>query len=371
MNYYLGLMSGTSLDGVDGVILSLNEKPELIHVGSISFPDKLYKQLSELIIKQQGTLKEIGSLSAQLGQLYAYLANQLINQASLSPKDIIAIGCHGQTIYHKPDDAYPFTWQLGDMHQVAQQTQITTIGDFRGLDIAYGGQGAPLAPALHQALFSDNNIIRAIVNLGGISNVTCLNTSNNDIIGFDTGPSNTLLDLWYQQHHNTDAYDIDGQWAQSGTIIKPLLNEMLNDEYFKRSAPKSTGREYFNLNWLNQYLNKYQLNDLNKAEDVQATLVELTAITIKKAIEAYQPNTQEIYLCGGGSLNLYLIERIKAQLSPIKVDSTSQLGIEPQWVEAALIAWLAKMRLEHSPSNIPSVTGASEQLSLGVIYLPK
>ncbi|MCF6764735.1 anhydro-N-acetylmuramic acid kinase [Thiotrichales bacterium 19S3-7] len=370
MSFYLGIMSGTSLDAIDCVIVSFDQiTPQIITTQSIEFPNQLKKRLLNLINAAEGSLKEIGTLDTQLGELYAYAANQIIHHSNVSHSDITAIGCHGQTIYHQPNQPYPFTWQLGNMQLIAKTTNLTTIGDFRRLDMAYGGQGAPLAPAFHQAVFKSDHEKRVIVNLGGIANISCLNPKCNDVIGFDTGPSNALLDLWYQSIYQHDkTYDDQGRWAASGMVYEQLLNLLLTDPYFKKSYPKSTGKEYFNQKWLNSYLT--QIDNPLKPEDIQATLSQLTAKTIANAILKAQPETESVYLSGGGAYNTDLVKRLKLELQPISVDTTETLGIAPTWVEASLIAWLSMMRLEHRVSNLTSVTGADEQLSLGTIYLP-
>ncbi|TNF65980.1 MAG: anhydro-N-acetylmuramic acid kinase [Gammaproteobacteria bacterium] len=371
MTYYIGIMSGTSLDAIDSVIISFNDAhPQLLATNSIAFPQELKKNLTQLITSTEGSLKEIGTLDTQLGEIYAYAATQIIHQSNLSRHEITAIGCHGQTVYHQPNQPYPFTWQLGNMHLIAKTTQITTVGDFRKLDMAYGGQGAPLAPAFHKAVFSDDTEKRMIVNLGGIANISCLNPNNKHVIGFDTGPSNALLDIWYQKNHpnHNQLYDDQGSWASTGLVNENLLTLLLADPYFKAPFPKSTGKEYFNLHWLEYYLDL--IDQPLKPEDIQATLSQLSAKSIADAIFKAQADTKTIYLAGGGVFNIDLVNRIKTELHTIAIHTTAKLGIDPLWVEASLIAWLSMMRLEHRRSNIISVTGASEQLSLGTIYLP-
>lgn len=372
MNYFIGMMSGTSLDGIDSVILSFEkEKPTIIETDTIDFPKSLRIALTKLISDGFGHLETIGTLNTELSLFYAKATNQILKKAKLSKEKISAIGCHGQTIFHKPDQPNAFSWQLVNLAIIAKETQIPTIGDFRSLDIAYDGQGAPLAPAFHQAVFSSPSEARVIVNLGGIANISCLSPKRTDIIGFDTGPANALLDAFYQKNHpqSTLNYDDKGQWASTGTIINSLLDQLLKDPYFSQETPKSTGKEYFNLNWLDTYLNQLKL-DMIDQKDIQATLSELSAITISDAIKKTQPETNAIYLAGGGCYNLDLIFRLKKYLKPIPVETTDSLGISPKSVEASLIAWLAKRRFFHETSNLPSVTGASQQLSLGVIYLP-
>ena len=370
MSYYLGIMSGTSVDGIDIGLFEFKEESHKDNIkthcfDSFDFEPHLQETLKNIIKDQSGRLKTIGETDTELGFSYARAINIFLDQNNLTYKDITAIGCHGQTIFHHPQSQFPFTWQLGNLSIVARETQITTIGNFRALDMAYGGEGAPLASKFHQHFFYDENEIRLLLNLGGIANISCLNTEN--LIGFDTGPANCLLDLWIEKNFPDKTYDHNGDLATSGKVIEHLLKSLLNDPYFKKSYPKSTGKEYFNLNWLNNYLNNGIKND--DIADIQATLSELSAITIADAIKLTQPKTQKIYLCGGGSFNHDLINRLQKQLKSISIVSSENLGVHPQSMESALMAWLAKRRLNHQISNAPTVTSATKELSLGTIYL--
>ena len=341
----------------------------------------------------QGEINAMASLDVELGKLFAKAALQVCAQAGLKPQDIRAIGHHGQTIRHYPEGKSPdgkspdgkgFTLQIADANTLTIETGIPVVADFRRKDIALGGQGAPMVPAFHQAAFRCESAHRFIVNIGGIANLTYLpphtpsapspeNASQSvKVIGYDTGPGNTLLDKWAMRHIN-QPYDDNGQWASTGAVIEPLLTQLLTHPYLELPAPKSTGREDFNQSWLNQFL-----KDNYKPEDVQATLVHLTAQTIATQIKATRLNASptnndlagEVYICGGGASNSYLLAQLTAQLPQYKVATTSELGINPDWVEAIAFAWLAKAYIEKIPGNIPSVTGASRETILGGMYLP-
>ena len=312
------------------------------------------------------SLYESSKLDVELGEMFAMAANSLLKSCDVSPNKIRAIGSHGQTLLHFPDKAVPRTLQLGDPNIITSRTGITTVSDFRRADMAAGGQGAPLAPIFHNWKFRSYQTERIILNLGGMANITVLPADKKqEVTGFDTGPGNALMDIWIQQHHNKD-YDQNGEWALSGKVNQNLLECLLSDEFFSKSPPKSTGKDEFNLIWLNSniYKSGMEISD----EDVQATLLELTAKSITQAIDDYAQSTQEILVCGGGFHNLALMYQLKTRNQHRMVHSTETFGIHPDAVEAVTFAWLAHLRLEGIPGNLPSVTGAEKAVLLGGIY---
>ncbi|PWQ97259.1 anhydro-N-acetylmuramic acid kinase [Leucothrix pacifica] len=357
-------MSGTSMDAIDAVLVCFkpDDQLETSEVHSTPFPEKIRQSLRELIKPDwAGSLKEVANLNATLGTLYAQTAQTLIDKSGLPKEAISAIGNHGQTVWHQPDIEPRFSWQLGDANQIAEITGVTTIADFRNRDIAAGGEGAPLVPAFHQSVFSSANKHRVVVNIGGISNISVLSPEQSTI-GFDTGPGNALMDAWCLQQQSL-AYDKDGQWAASGQCNQALLQQFLQDPYFKRPYPKSTGKEYFNLGWLNSHLDK-----AIPEEDVQATLLELTAVSIQQSIMEAAPQTEEVYICGGGARNNALMSRLRALMPAVRLEKTDVLGIDADWVEAIAFAWLARQTLKGLPGNLPSATGAKDFRVLGAIY---
>lgn len=368
MHYFIGVMSGTSLDGIDVALASLSKSGtfKLVIAQTFPFPEALYCKLQCLITQQASKLQDLGEIDIALGQLIGLSINKLLALQSLSAKDIVAIGSHGQTIFHSPVGQLPFSLQIGDASLIAEITGITTIADFRQRDIAAGGQGAPLVPAFHQALFSTTNEDRVIVNIGGISNLTLLPASEDEaVIGFDTGPGNVLLDYWTKLHLNK-SYDHSGEWAASGKCNDDVLNLLLDEVYFKQAIPKSTGRELFNQQWFEAILAKF--NRKTAAVDVQATLAEFTASTIANDIITYSRPKSSVFICGGGAHNDYLMSRLNALLDNRKVSTSSALGIHPDWVEACAFAWLAYRTINNKPGNLPTVTGARHPVVLGAIY---
>jgi anhydro-N-acetylmuramic acid kinase len=365
---YIGLMSGTSCDGIDAALVDLsNIKPVIIATHYTSYPQALRKQILDLCEPGDNEIKRLGELDVLLGKEFAHAANCLLQDQALSPTAIKAIGSHGQTIRHQPHQPTRFTLQIGDPNTIAALTGITTVADFRRKDIAFGGQGAPLVAAFHQYALASNQINRAIVNIGGIANITLLSKNMATIIGFDTGPGNVLLDAWIHTHYQK-TYDANGAWGASGRIHPPLLERLMADPYFHLSAPKSTGREYFNFPWLQNHL--HALDATVAPVDVQATLVELTAQSILNSISHYF-TTGEILICGGGVRNTFLIKRLKEIAGPsLMVASTNRFGIDPDWMEAVAFAWLACQTLKRQPGNVPSVTGAKQAVILGGIYFP-
>lgn len=365
---YIGLMSGTSMDAVDAVLTDLSgSTPRLVHSYSHPFPDTLHTDLTALYSRKKHSLESLATLDIQLGQLFAEAANTLLAQAGYDASRIIAIGSHGQTIFHHPGGDTPCTMQIGDPNTIAEQTGITVVADFRRRDMAAGGQGAPLVPAFHAHLFRDSSHDRVVLNIGGIANITLLPAnSHRPVIGFDTGPGNGLMDAWIQEHLKLPM-DENGHWAASGKVHPLLFDKLLGDPYFQQPPPKSTGRERFNLAWLQTRIKRCKKRIIRK--DVQATLCELTASTISSAIQETAPGASEVLVCGGGAHNLALMFRLQHQMPQYKVRSTEDYGLDPDWVEAVAFAWLAQQTLEGKPGNLPAVTGASHPVVLGGIYL--
>ncbi|MGB1310312.1 MAG: anhydro-N-acetylmuramic acid kinase [Leucothrix sp.] len=366
--YYIGIMSGTSMDAIDAVLVSFNDKnrPSIASHVSIPFPETLKLDLSRLIQPGwSGSLRHIASLNAKLGTLYGKTANTLIQQSGIPKHSIHAIGNHGQTIWHQPDDEPHFSWQLGDANRIAELTGVATIADFRNRDIAAGGEGAPLVPAFHEAIFPHPSKTRIVLNIGGIANISLLTPTQNTL-GFDTGPGNALLDAWCLDQQGLP-FDEDGDWAAQGKIRPDLLQALIQDPYFKRPCPKSTGKESFNLPWAQPHLT----TDMAPA-DVQATFLEITALSIadgvKLATRSTNTTLDEVYVCGGGSKNLTLMKRLAQLLSPAIVTKTDELGVDADWVEAIAFAWLARQTMLGLPSNLPSATGAKGLRVLGAIY---
>ncbi len=361
---YVGLISGTSMDGIDAALIEISE--DRIHTVAtrfIPFEDDVVVRLDALVCRTHGvSLDELGQLDTRIGQNFAAAALELIDQAGVRSDNVRAIGSHGQTIRHRPDLAYPFTTQIGDPNVIATQTGIATVADFRRRDIALGGEGAPLLPVFHAAVFGTPEEDRLIVNIGGIANITRL-LGGQPVTGYDTGPGNTLLDSWILEHRD-QALDSDGAWAASGTVDDALLDEMKSDSYFVRNPPKSTGREYFNQAWVKQVLER--LGSPVADADVQATLAELTASTIADA--AAEHSEAKVFICGGGVHNRHLMARVEARLGDRTPESTTALGVDPDFVEAAAFAWLAARTLGGQSGNLPAVTGAREEAVLGAIY---
>lgn len=366
MDTLIGLMSGTSLDGIDAVAVRFPPgRVELLAARTFPFDTGLRTELLGLIQSTgTGLLDRLGELDRRLGLLSAEAVSTVCEQAGLTADQIAAIGSHGLTVLHRPDGPHPFSLQIGDPNLIAERTGITTVADFRRRDIAAGGQGAPLVPAFHAALFTRADSPRVVANIGGMANLTLL-PGNDDapVTGFDTGPGNVLLDGWIQQHQGRP-YDRDGVWSATGRVDEKLLAGLLDDPYFRQPPPKSTGREHFNLNWLRQRL---QGSD-PAPEDVQATLAELTAASIARAVEQAAPDYAELIICGGGAYNPDLLQRIGARLPAMKLSVSDDYGLAAEWVEAVAFAWLAQRALQGRPGNIPSVTGARGGRILGGIY---
>lgn len=408
---YIGMMSGTSLDGMDAVLCQFASDSEntqqplqLITSHSQNFPARLREVLLALC-QPNGTaaltpnfdepndlvseLDWFGWASREYSEFASEVVNTLLQQADTDSESVLAIGCHGQTVRHRPQMAV--TLQLLDANIIAERTAISVVSDFRRRDMAVGGQGAPLVPAFHQALFADPDSTRVLLNLGGIANITVLPASDhaandysdsgyadNDtpdthshVVGYDTGPANLLLDAWTALHTDND-YDAGGAWAQSGQVIEPLLNQLLEHPFFARSYPKSTGREEFNLEWLKEELQRFDQASAHirySSADVQATLTELTAISTSTQIHLFVQSHKNsaVYVCGGGALNDYLMTRLQAHLPHCHVTTTASLGLDPAWVEAVAFAWLARQTLMGETGNLPAVTGAKKGVVLGQV----
>ncbi len=349
-------MSGTSVDGIDAALVEINDTTiSLIDTLSGNYSTASKASIKSLMLEgSKNELQTLMSLDVQLGIIFAETANSLIEQAGIKHSEVRAIGSHGQTIRHYPSLAS--TLQIADPNVISQQTGIPVIADFRRADMAFGGQGAPLMPAFHQAIFANQDKNRAIINIGGIANITTL--MGNNINGYDTGPGNTLMDAWYAKHKD-GKYDDQGHWATTGNVNKSTLDQLLADPWFEKQPPKSTGQDYFNLNWL-----AASCPELNRLapQDVQATLLALTAQSITTCVDQSGPD--ETFICGGGAHNLALMNLLTASVDG-RVSSTSAIGMDPDWIEAAGFAWLAWCYLNGKAGNVPAVTGASRQCVLG------
>jgi anhydro-N-acetylmuramic acid kinase len=365
---YIGIMSGTSLDGIDFVAVSF--EPLHLHATlTVPFPQALRQALIALTLPADNEIERMGVADVALARLIGESVNQLIAQNHLDKRMIKAIGSHGQTIRHRPEEG--FSLQIGDPNLIAEITNLPVVTDFRRRDMAAGGQGAPLVPAFHQALFQDNHVHRVILNLGGIANITVLAAGHAEqTFGFDTGPANILMDSWCYQHTG-HSFDQDGAWAAIGQSNEILLKQLLSHDYFARPFPKSTGREDFNLGWLQQQINIAAQIDPNltelSAQDIQATLLQLTAQSVIQAIQQTGLTAGDLWLCGGGAYNRGLWQAIAHGLPDWWLRSTVEIGLEPTWVEATAFAWLTRQRLNGSPGNLPAVTGAQGLRALGTL----
>jgi anhydro-N-acetylmuramic acid kinase len=359
---YLGLMSGTSADGIDAVLVRFGPPLQLVVGRTYAWSGELR---ARLIALGQGadvvSLDALGELDVQVAQCFADAALRLIDEAGIDKSQVCAVGSHGQTVRHRPQAAFPFTWQMGDGNVIAERTGMTTVADFRRRDVAAGGHGAPLMPAFHAAMLSAQDEDRAVLNLGGIGNLTLLPRKGH-VRGFDTGPANALMDAWCEQHTGR-AFDANGDFAASGKCDEALLARLLGDAWFALPPPKSTGREQFHLPWLQAHLH----GDIAPA-NVQATLLELTAKSVAEALRATQPQTTRMMVCGGGVHNRALMQRLAANLPNVVVESTAAHGLDPDFVEAMGFAWLARETLAGRPGNLPSVSGAKGLRVLGAVY---
>jgi len=366
---YIGLMSGTSLDGIDAALVAIQDR----QISPVDFAYRPFSATLKQRIHQLSqantpiTLSEYGSLDTELGYCFADAVKQLLAQSQTPASSITAIGSHGQTVYHSPAPPQAFTLQIGDPNIIAEQTGISTVADFRRRDLAAGGQGAPLVPAFHQAVFRHPTEHRCIVNIGGIANITVLPPgATPGIIGFDTGPGNTLMDQWIHTQRGL-GYDANGDWGKSGQPCQALLAALLADPYFQQAPPKSTGKEYFSLAWLQPHLGCHTDNGTDNNADIQATLCALTAATISQAINQYAPHTERVLVCGGGVHNNHLLNLLAQQLA-CPIASTLGYGLHPDHVEAIAFAWLAQQTITGKTGNLPEATGARQPVVLGGIY---
>ncbi|SPX80783.1 anhydro-N-acetylmuramic acid kinase [Moraxella ovis] len=383
--YFIGMMSGTSLDALDAVLCRFDdERPVVIESHSVRFPDDLKAALLALTVPNgvsdyiqknylafESELDVFGWASVFYGELAASVVLELLHKAKVETESVCAIGCHGQTVRHRPK--WHFSLQLLDPNVLTERTGIAVVSDFRRRDMAVGGQGAPLAPAFHEAIFNDfdDKLTKAVLNLGGIANITLLSDGEREVIGFDTGCANLLLDGWTKRHTGAD-FDKDGELAKSGKIITSLLEQLLSHPFFKKPYPKSTGREEFNLEWLDAELAKFdaQHGSDYTPQDVQATLIDLTAVSVADALTQVSADDGELFVCGGGALNDYLMTRLSHHLPAWQVQSTDALGFPPTLVESLAFAWLARQTILSQVGNLPSVTGADRSVVLGQVCFP-
>lgn len=364
--YYIGLISGTSIDGIDAVLMDFSRQPYK-PLASLLYPfdTALQQKLVRLANDEHISVAELIDTDVVLARNLAAATNKLLESTNVRPEEVQAIGSHGQTIRHLPFAAHPSTLQIGDPNTLVELTGITTIADFRRRDMAAGGQGAPLVPAFHAVCCRSSDINRVIVNIGGIANITTLPADPTaTVMGFDTGPGNNLCDAWiYRQQQQR--YDARGAWASQGKVQNDILDTLLADPYFSQAAPKSSGPEYFNLSWLQQHIPEL---DKYAAQDIQATLCELSARSICNAIMQYAGDTREIYVSGGGAHNTYMMSRIAAHAQEMELSSIVALGLDPDLVEAMAFAWLARQTLQCECGNLPSVTCARYPVILGGVY---
>jgi anhydro-N-acetylmuramic acid kinase len=370
-NLYIGLMSGTSMDGVDAVLADFSTHGvESLGHAHRPYPKPLLNMLQQMSVPGDNEVEHWGVVDNGVANICVDVVQDLLDSTGVSPDSITAIGAHGQTIRHRPvgiasfaDSA--FTLQIGDPNRIAAHTGIPVVADFRRKDLALGGLGAPLAPAFHAAYLNQSKVSQVVLNLGGIANITILPAGTDDPIwGYDTGPANTLVDAWYQEHHQGH-YDESGQWAASGNVQQTLLESWLNDEYFHLDAPKSTGKEYFSRQWLS---NNSQLDNYTAA-DIQASLVGLTVESVAAQIDKLS-HVEQVLVCGGGVYNAHMMQQIQQRLPHSEISSTAAMGVDPMHVEALAFAWLARQYCLRLPGNMPSVTGASRPAILGAMYLP-
>lgn len=373
---FIGVMSGSSLDGIDVALTALssprksntdslaNQQCNVIATHFQPYTEEMKEALLSLHFPQENELEKAALMANQLARLYAEAVNTLLAKHSISADKITALGCHGQTIRHQPrfENDIGYTVQLGNNALLAELTNVTVVGDFRSRDIAANGQGAPLVPAFHQAIFAESKKNRAIINIGGIANISYL-SSTGEAIGFDTGPGNILLDHWVKLKLGKN-FDADGSWSSTGAVHPKALEAMLNEPYLSLPSPKSTGRDLFNGAWLMQHLSGLDISN----KDVARTLVEFTAATIHQHLIQYCPKIDEVYICGGGVHNKLLLACLKQRLDNVPMLLTNDLGVDADWVEAAAFAWLAQQTVINKPGNLPMVTGADGLRILGAIY---
>lgn len=366
MTYYIGVMTGTSLDGIDCVLCDFQDhKPKIIAHRQDPLGSELQRQLLALCNPGDNEIERLLVAEVALAETIADAVRHLLLQCSLSPQDIRAVGCHGQTIRHRPPSdstSRGYTLQICDISTLAKGCGITCVGDFRRADMARHGQGAPMAPAFHAALLENTINCQAVLNIGGMANIS-LKKPGAGITGFDTGPGNVLLDTWIKQTHNKQ-FDDNGQWARQGQVIPKLLSQMLQHPFIEQATPKSTGRETFNANWLSQLITR--LADSTPPEDIQRTLLEFSARSIVDAIADEQ--CADLFVCGGGAYNGFLMQRLSELLPKTNVTSSKALGINPMHMEAAAFAWFAKQALEKQSLALQEITGADQNAIAGLVH---
>jgi len=363
---YIGLMSGTSIDSVDAIIADIGtNKITSIAQKNFDIPKELRIKTLELIL-QSNNPSDFLSLDNDFVDLFSESVLKLLNESKISFEEIKAIGSHGQTVLHQPNRNNPFSLQLGDPKLIAKKTQIRTVGCFRQRDIENGGQGAPLSPLFHEAFFNSDKKTKGILNLGGIANISIIGDLKGHIIGYDSGPGNCLMDSWIRKNKNKD-FDNEGAWAKKGTVNNLLLQNLLKDPFFSEPAPKSTGPDYFNLDWLEKKLNSSGVSV--SEEDIQATLLELTFLTVSESFSENLKENDPVYICGGGLKNKFLIEKIKKSRKG-KVSDTGELKINPDYLEAIGFAWLAKQRISKKSFDLSRITGSQEMIMLGEVFNP-
>ncbi len=366
---FIGLMSGTSVDAIDAVLMDFSDSDCRLLAHFSQRIDADLKCEINRVIDAGAWPQETETLDHQFVEASVQAIHRLLEEAAVGADQVEAVGSHGQTVFHDPQGTPPVSIQLGNAEEIARSAGIPTVGNFRKADIDAGGQGAPLACAYHARLFRSEHEDRAILNLGGIANLTFLPSDPSlQVTGFDTGPANTLSDAWIQHCRGLD-FDRDGEWAKSGTVHQDLLDRMLEDPYFQRPPPKSTGRETFNLDWLQAMLARHE-EPLSEA-DVQATLMELTAISVAQATHAHPLPVTRVLLCGGGSNNAHLVSRLEHAMEGLSVECTDAHKVPSKWLEAMTFAWLAKQAVDGTPANLPSVTGACRDVVLGEVHRPK
>lgn len=361
MSLYIGLMSGTSMDGIDAALVDTNHHALIAGV-THPYPDQLQQALFAFDAAEKHDLQALLALNQQIGKAFSEAVIALLKKTGHAAADITAIGSHGQTLYHNPAATTPTTLQMGCPHTIASHTGITVVSDFRTRDLIEGGQGAPLAPIYHQKLLKNKNLPVILVNIGGISNISVIRPSAPPI-GYDTGPGNVLMDLWTKQHQQV-LYDANGDWAATGTCIAELLEDLLQDDYFKKPIPKSIDKAYYSNTWLQSKLKK---ND--QAKDVQATLLHFTARSIADAVQLEKTaECTQVFLCGGGAHNQALIQTIQSYLPAYAIQTTNDLNIHPDYLEAMLFAWLAEQTVQGKPIDLSTITGAKRPAILGAVY---
>jgi anhydro-N-acetylmuramic acid kinase len=365
MGFYLGLMSGTSMDAIDAALVDFDvPPPRIIAASATAFDSKLKRRIAAALDSPaEVALDALGQVDVQLARGFAEAALALLRSAGVGPGSVAAIGSHGQTLRHRPDLATPFTWQIGDPNTLCEMTGITVVADFRRRDVAAGGQGAPLLPVFHDQVFRSDSEDRVIANLGGIANITILRRDATvTVTGFDTGPANRLLDAWISLHLGKE-FDAGGAWAGTGRCDDTLLQTLLDEPYLRLPPPKSTGRELFNMSWLKNKLGLFE----RRPQDVQATLQQFTAMTVAEAVAKHAPGAA-LYVCGGGAHNAGLLDALAKRVAPNRVASTAVLGLDPDYVEAVAMAWFARRTLAGLTSSAGSVTGAKGARILGGVY---